>query len=106
MTPKPQTAKRFKRGATFKPTCTLPLKGSLTSLVGVTIASAVVTTDGKVHSCTVSIPDVDGRKFVLQITDTSKWPVGDAIWDIKFTLNGVVVYTETILLHIVKSATP
>ena len=96
---------KFKRGASFKPTMTLPTKGSLTNLVGVTIASSVVTVDGREHKCDVIIPDPTGRRFTLHIDDTAKWPVGDANWDICFYLNGVYVYTETILVHIMKSAT-
>jgi hypothetical protein len=79
--------------------------GTLTSLTGVTIASSVVTVDGKEHPAIVTIPDPNGREFRVFIDDTTKWPVGDAIWDVCFYLNGVYVYTETIIVHVMKSAT-
>jgi hypothetical protein len=104
-TPQLPPIKRFKRGVTFIPTCTLPVQGGLTSLLGVTIASSVTTVDGKEHPCTVTI--IDNRKFRLLISDTitAKWPIGDALWDIKFKVNGVIVVTDTVLLRIVKTAT-
>jgi hypothetical protein len=106
-TPTPQMVKKFKRGATFYPTCRLPITGSLTNLTGVSIASSVTTVDGKEWVCAVAIPDPTGRVFTLRIEDTvtAKWPVGDASWDMKFKLNGVTVLTETIIIRILKSGT-
>jgi hypothetical protein len=104
-TPEIQSVKRFKRGVTFYPTCTIPVTGSLTSLLGVSIASSITTVDGKEWPCAVTI--LDNRKFRLRIEDTvtAKWPIGDAYWDIKFKLNGVTVSTDTIILRIVKAPT-
>lgn len=97
---------KFKRGGTFNPTLTLPATGTFTNLIGVSIASSVVTVDGKAHNATITIPDPTGRDFVVRIDDTERWPVGDAIWDVCFYLNGVYAYTETILVHVMKSASP
>jgi hypothetical protein len=97
---------KFKRNGTFNPTLTLPTTGTFTNLVGVSIASSVVTVDGREHRATVTIPDPTGREFTVFIDDTAKWPVGDAIWDVCFYLNGVYVYTETIIVHVMKSASP
>jgi cytosine/uracil/thiamine/allantoin permease len=97
---------KFKRGATFNPTLTLPATGTFTNLIGVSISSAVVTVDGKVYNATITIPDPTGRDFIVRIDDTTRWPVGDAIWDVAFYLNGVYAYTETILIHVMKSAAP
>lgn len=97
---------KFKRNGTFNPTLTLPTTGTFTNLVGVSIASSVVTVDGREHQATVTIPDPTGREFTVFIDDTAKWPVGDAIWDVCFYLNGVYVYTETIIVHVMKSASP
>jgi hypothetical protein len=99
------TVKKFKRGVTFFPTCRLPVTGTLTSLDGVSIASSVTTVDGKEWVATVSI--LDNRRWTLLIPAgvTAKWPIGDASWDIKFKINGVVVATDTIILRIVKSPT-
>jgi len=106
-TPSPASIKKFKKGATFRPTCRLPITGSLTNLTGVAIASSVVTTDGREYFCTVSIPSPTGRVFSLLIPaeTTAKWPVGDASWDIKFKINGVVVVSETVVIRIIKTAT-
>jgi hypothetical protein len=104
-TPATPSVTKFKRGVTFKPTCRLPVTGSLTNLTGVQIASSITTTDGKEWVATVNI--LDNRSWTLLISETvtAKWPIGDAYWDIKFKLNGVVVATETVILRIVKNAT-
>ena len=99
------TVKKFKRGVTFFPTCRLPVTGTLTNLTGVTIASSVTTADGKAWVASVNI--LDDRRWTLLISEsvTAKWPIGDASWDIKFKINGVVVATDTIILRIIKSPT-
>ena len=99
------TVKKFKRGVTFFPTCRLPVTGTLTNLTNVTIASSVTTTDGKEWPATVTI--LDDRRWTLLSPAgvTAKWPIGDASWDIKFKINGVVVATDTIILRIIKSPT-
>ena len=99
------TVKKFKRGVTFFPTCRLHVTGTLTNLTNVTIASSVTTTDGKEWPATVTI--LDDRRWTLLIPAgvTAKWPIGDASWDIKFKINGVVVATDTIILRIIKSPT-
>jgi hypothetical protein len=104
-TPELPKVSRFKKGVTFLPTCTIPLTGSLTSLLGVGIASSVTTVDGKEWVCAVTI--LDNRKFRLRIDEsiTKSWTTGDATWDIKFKINGQVIATDTILLRIVKSPT-
>jgi len=104
-TPSVTGVKKFKRGVTFFPTCRLPVTGSLTNLTGVEIASSVTTADGKEWVATVN--KLDTRSWTLLISEyiTGKWPIGDASWDIKFKVNGVVVATDTIILRIVKSAT-
>lgn len=98
----------FKRASTFNPKLTLPTTGTFTNLIGVGITSSVMTSDNKVHNAVVTIPDPSGNVFWLRIEDTvtKKWPTGDAIWDVKFFLNGNYVYTKTVLLRITKNATP
>lgn len=104
-TPTLPSIKKFKRGVTFFPTCRLPVTGSLTNLTGVTIASSVTTTDGKEWVATVNKLDTRSWTLLISETVTAKWPIGDAYWDIKFKVNGVVVSTETVILRIVKTAT-
>jgi hypothetical protein len=96
----------FKRGSTFNPKLTLPATGTFTSLAGVGVTSSVVTSDGKTYNAIVTIPDENGRIFWLRIEDTRKWVTGDAIWDVKFYLNGNYVYTKTTILRVIRSATP
>ena len=97
---------QFKKGATLNATCSLRASSGLTSLTGVTIASSILTKNGIRHDCVVTIPDVTKLKFNARIQDTSDFVEGSALWDFKFVLNGVIVYSDTEELTIVKNITP
>ena len=97
---------KFKRGATFSAQITITPTGSLTNLVGVAIQSSVLDTHGLAYPLTVTIPSSSGLVFPLRGDNTYRWHLGPATWDIKFIRDGVVFYSDTIELNIVKPATP
>ena len=96
----------FKKGSTFFPLCTMPANGSLTDLVGVTIQSALMTSDEVVHPAVVTIDDPMVLEWRVLIADTSTFSLGVAQWDFKFIKDGEIFYTETVELKIVKNITP
>ena len=98
--------KLFKKGSTLNAVCTLRPKSGLTSLQDVTISSSILTKDGISHPCVITIPDVNGLKFITRIQDTSDFAEGSALWDFKFTMNGSIIYSDTEELTIVKNITP
>ena len=97
---------KIKKGSTFGATLTVPTK-YMENLNGVTISSAVMTSDMKTYQCEVTVPDPLGHSFDVTISNTitSKWSVGIASWDVKFSRSGVVFYTDTVELHILKNIT-
>jgi hypothetical protein len=97
---------KFKRGGTFSAEITITPTGSLTNLVGVAIQSSVLDSRSLPYALQVSIPDQNGLVFSLRGDNTKSWNLGPAIWDIKFIRDGVVFYSDTIELNIVKPATP
>jgi len=107
MTISPNAFKSIKQGATFieviPPTVASGL--GLTDLVGVVVESSIVTLDAAEHSLAVVIPDPTGLGFTLS-SQTEGWKLGDAHWDIKFTLpSGRIIYSNTILIQIIKHYT-
>lgn len=99
--------KTLKQGSTFyeviPPTVAQAL--GITSLVGVEVASSIVTNDAVEHHLDVEIPDPAIPGFILS-TQTPGWKIGDANWDIKFTLpGGRIIYSNTVLVQIVRRYT-
>lgn len=107
MTTSPYSQIVIKQGSTFEQTLPASLAQSLgfTDLVGVAIASSIVTNDAVEHHLVVTIPDDTQLAFHVQAS-SDKWKIGDANWDIKFTrLDGRVTYSDTIPVKITKHFT-
>ncbi len=107
MTTSPYSQLVIKQGSTFEQTIPATLAQSLgfTDLVGITIASSIVTNDSVEHHLVVTVPDATQLTFSLQAS-TVGWKVGDANWDIKFTrLDGRVTYSPTTPVKITKHFT-
>lgn len=97
---------KFKRGGTFSAEITITPSGSMTNLVGVAIQSSVLDSHAYAWPLQVSIPDENGLVFSIRGDNTKLWPLGAATWDVKFIRDGVVFYSDTIELNIVRPATP
>lgn len=107
MTTTPNTYKTIKQGATFYEVIPAEVATTLgiANLVGVEIASSIVTNDAVEHHLTVEIPDPAVPSFILS-TQTPGWKIGDANWDIKFTLpGGRIIYSNTVLVQITRRYT-
>jgi len=104
--PPSQTITQFKKGSTFNPQCTMEASGSLPNLIGVTVTSSVKTSNNITHNAVVTIPNPSVLAFSVRIDDSLDFGIGLAQWDIKFVKDGIVFYTETIQLNIVKNITP
>jgi hypothetical protein len=103
----PYSTKVIKQGATFQETIPASLAQGLglSNLIGVSVASSVVTVDGIEHHLTVAIPDPSALTFNLS-SETIRWKLGDANWDIKFTLqSGKVLYSPTVPVRVAKHYT-
>ena len=94
----------FKRATTFYATCTYqPETGGPSDLSGLTITSDIRDANGTIYSCTVAINN--SNQFSVSYADSSNWAIGTAYWDIKFSNNGVVFFSDTIVLNIIKNVT-
>lgn len=97
----------MKQGSTFEQVIPPTLAQALgfTDLVGVTIASSVVTNDAVEHHLDVEVADESQLTFTLR-GSSAGWKIGDANWDIKFTRNdGRVAYSDTFPVKVTKHYT-
>ena len=97
---------RFKRGSTFAADCTISQTASIENLNDVTITSSIEDSEGKLHSAIVTIINSNDRTFKVYISNTTRFSLGSAMWDIKLSRSGVVFYSETVEIIIVKQITP
>ena len=97
----------FKRGATFLATVTYtPETGGLPNLIGCTVTSTIQDSGLNQHKLAVVLAE-DGMSFTCKAepSDTAVWDTGDAKWDIRFSIGGVVFYSQTILLTVASQVT-
>ena len=94
----------FKRASTFGASCTYtPETGGPADLTGVSIASDVRDANGKIYACAVTV--IDPTHFSISYDNTSGWALGSAYWDIRFSTNGVVFFSDTVVLNIINNVT-
>jgi hypothetical protein len=96
----------FKRGTSFGASIVYtPEVGGLANLIGVTVTSTIIDADRNEFDLTV-VMAVDGLSFTASYPgDTSDWGVGSARWDIKFSNNGSVFYSDTMRLDVIGQVT-
>lgn len=95
----------FKKGSTFGVEgIYTPEAGGPTDLTGVTIQSSVRDSRGNVYTLTVII--TDSTHFSMSYDLTDGWSLGSAFWDLKFSQNGVVFYSDTVVINVLKNVTP
>ena len=94
----------IKRASTFGAACTYtPEQGGPNDLTGVTITSDIRDAKGKVYVCDVVL--IDPTHFKITYDQSSLWAIGTAYWDIRFSKEGVVFYSDTVLLDIIPQVT-
>jgi hypothetical protein len=96
----------FKRGTSFGASVVWnPEVGGLANLIGVTVTSTIIDADRNEYEL-VTVVAGNGLSFTAEyVGDTGDWAVGTARWDIKFTNNGSVFYSDTMRLDIVGQVT-
>jgi len=94
----------FKRSSTFAAACEyVPEQGGPSNLDGITITSDIRDAGGKISYCTVVV--TSPTTFNVSYSDTSKWHLGSSYWDIRFARNGVVFFTDTVILSVINNVT-
>lgn len=104
------TLPNFKRGDTWSLDCTYKRAGTPTSIETISIRSQIRKSDyTMVTELNVAKADQAATpgKFTLtpKVADTKTWPLGSLICDIEFTMNGVVLSTETFSIPVVEEVT-
>lgn len=75
-------------------------------LTGFTIESAVSTPKGDFYyPLTITPTDLPNGQYEIDAVDTSSFPVGPLDCDIKYSVGGVVTYTETFRFYVDKRVT-
>lgn len=85
-----------KQGIPILPSTTISAR--IANKLGAVIADCVVT----------PYPDqnLDAGYFLVEVSDTSSWPSGEALFDIKFEDGGAIKHSITECFRIIKSITP
>jgi hypothetical protein len=96
----------FKRGTSFEAAVVYtPETGGLANLIGVTVTSTIIDADRNEYEL-VTVVAGNGLSFTAEyVGDTGSWAIGTARWDIKFTNNDTVFYSDTMRLDIVGQVT-
>lgn len=95
----------FKKGQTFNAVATYtPEEGWPTDLSGVTILTSLKDSRGLLFPFDVTLDST--TQFTARSDETEKWHAGTAYWDIRFTKDDVVFYSDTVLLTIIPNVTP
>lgn len=98
---------KFKRGSSFAMTITYsPPEGGLPNLLGADIESQVLDIAGIRHDLSASL---DGTGLIITLEadaeSTVKWAVGLAYMDVKVSVGGSVIYTDTLPFPIIPQVT-
>ena len=102
---------QFKRGDSFSLTATYKVAGIASSLSGMTVASQVRNNYGSVLVDDLVINVLDQSTYVGQFvitpttTDTSAWPIGSLLCDIKISAAGVIKHSDSFLIPVVDRVT-
>jgi len=94
----------YKRTSTFGASCQyVPEAGGPVNLDGITVTSDIRDASARLYTCTVV--KTSSTTFTVSLSDTSKWALGSAYWDIRFTQNGVIFFTDTVVLSVSNNVT-
>ena len=99
------TTVTFKRGSTYAATVTYtPAAGGPANLLTTTVTSDIIDAGGMTYGCTVTMAG-NGLSFVLSLSETSAFALGNARQDVKFATGGVVFYSSTFRLNVIDQVT-
>lgn len=99
------TTVTMKRGTTLAGTVNYTPGAGPANLLSTTVTSDVIDVAGTTYHLTVDMAG-DGLSFVLRYDgSTADWNTGTGRWDIKFSTNGAIFYTETIRILIIDEVT-
>lgn len=54
---------------------------------------------------TKSDQSTDPGEYLLEIANTTGWPLEEVIWDVQYTLDGRIMSTETVYITVTQDAT-
>jgi hypothetical protein len=96
----------FKRGTSFGASVVWnPEAGGLANLIGVTVTSTIIDADRNEFDLVVTVAG-NGLSFTATYPGaTADWATGTARWDIKFSNNGSVFYSDTMRLDVIGQVT-
>ena len=96
----------FKRGTSFGASVVWnPEAGGLANLIGVTVTSTILDADRNEFELVITVAG-NGLSFTAEYAgDTGDWAVGTARWDIKFTNNGSIFYSDTMRIDVIGQVT-
>ena len=95
----------FKRGTTFACNSTYTPGAGPTTLAGVTVVSDIIDAGNGIYPLAVVVAG-DNLSFTMTAeTPSGGWALGNARWDIKFSIDGVVFYSETLRINIIERVT-
>jgi hypothetical protein len=99
------TNHEFKQGQSFAGVATyVPEPGWPANLSGVVIYSALLDARNKKHYFTITVQSP--TQFTMSYDNTQDWHSGTAYWDIQFSKDGTVFYSDTIRIAILPNVTP
>lgn len=102
---------QFKRGDTFSLTATYKVLGIASSLAGMTISAQIRQVYGLslVDNFTITVLDQSAYtgqfSLIPSVADTSTWPVGSLIADIKISAGGAVKHSDSFIIPVVDRVT-
>jgi hypothetical protein len=102
-----ETAAKIKQGDTFVLPCAYTPGGAPASIAALDIRAHIKTRTGQpVGEFTVNRIDEAGGLYELDSGDTSGWPVGDLITDIRYTAGSASIATDTFRIVVGVAITP
>jgi hypothetical protein len=66
---------------------------------------AAVEKDGWYYELTVAEDDLSEGRYTISAEDTSDFPIGTLNCDIKYTVAGIITYTDTFYVEVVERVT-
>jgi len=106
-----QTLAPFKRGDSFSLTCTYQVAGVPASLSGMTVTAQIRNSYGLTLIDNFTITVLDQTSYIGQFVmvpntaDTSGWPLGSLLCDIKISASGVTKHSDSFSIPVVERVT-
>lgn len=100
-----KTLKGIKRGGTFAVYLNFALIGNALPVGTADVTASVRDQAGRVvEKLQVNQTSTPGR-LELRSVDTSQWPLGDLVFDVRWSYEGDVLYTDTVVVPVWRSQT-